>query len=117
MRIAISVAGAREEEGLQSLRNWLTMDRSIMSSSLLRLESTKESDPSEQSAAIDIISLVTASGFSAVSLGISIANWRATRIPPPTVTVQRPDGMTVTISGGDPQREQRILQQLLEGEP
>ncbi|MFF4231532.1 hypothetical protein [Streptomyces sp. NPDC001820] len=112
VRLVISVDGAIEED-LWSLHEWLTIDRLVRQSSA-ELSSAKSPPPGQQSAVVDVVSLVISSGFSAASLGVSLANWRASRPRCPAVTVERPDGMNVTISGADPEEAQRLMRQLLD---
>jgi hypothetical protein len=61
--------------------------------------------------ALDMVQLVISSGFSAASLGYTIAQWKKLNAPQLSITVER-DGMTVTVSGTDAEEIQRAVQRL-----
>ncbi|MGW7411011.1 effector-associated constant component EACC1 [Streptomyces sp. NPDC054863] len=117
MRLVISVGEGAVEGELRSLHDWLMTDRTVRRGALAELASAEPPEPGRQSSAVDILSLVLSSGFSTASLGVSIANWRATRPQHPTVTVERPDGTKVSISGAAPDVEQHLMHRLLNPEP
>ncbi|MGW7074658.1 effector-associated constant component EACC1 [Streptomyces sp. NPDC054866] len=116
MRLVISVGEGSAEDELRSLYDWLMTDRTVRRGALAELASSKPPMAGQQSSAVDILSLVLSSGFSMASLGVSLANWRVTRAQHPTVTVERPDGTKVSISGAAPEVEQQLMRQLLNPE-
>lgn len=63
---------------------------------------------------LDVLSLVLSSGFSALELLLSIAQWRASRPGAPTVVISRisPDGTTVRIEGDDLDQLTRLAREL-----
>ncbi|QSS92582.1 MULTISPECIES: effector-associated constant component EACC1 [Streptomyces] len=86
------------EEDLRSLYNWLMSDPAARRHAWPSLESSQEPPPGAQGDVIDIISLVLGSGFSAASLLVSLASWRASRSQAPRITIELPDGRSIVIS-------------------
>ncbi|WP_330285384.1 effector-associated constant component EACC1 [Streptomyces sp. NBC_00576] len=101
------------EEETRSLHDWFEADRALRRSSQIEMLSSENPVAGAQGTVLDLVSLVLGSGFSAASLGISVASWRSTRPQRPTVTLERPDGRTVTISGASASETQRMVEQLL----
>lgn len=108
------IAGATAEDEARSLLDWLILDRAIRRSARLELVSSTPSAPGQQGTGIlDVVSLVLSNGISAASLAVSIASWRATRPQAPVVTIERPDGSKVTITGTSSTDAQQLVEQLL----
>ncbi|RSN98504.1 hypothetical protein DMH26_18565 [Streptomyces sp. WAC 05379] len=55
---------------------------------------------------------MVSSGFSAASLAMSLISWRATRPQHPPVTVNRPGGLTITISGTSAEEARHLIESL-----
>ena len=87
---------------LRSLRAWLADEPAVRRHAQLRWGGAA---PGELGAGLDTLSLVLGAGFSTLQLLLAVAQWRASRPSPPTVTVTRtdPDGATVRIEATDPQ--------------
>lgn len=114
MQVRLRVSGGSAEDEARSLYDWLSLDRNVRGAGRIEMASSAPSTPGQQGAAIlDLVSLVLGNGFSAASLGVSIATWRTTRPQHPTVTVERADGSIVTITGASPHEARRVLEQLL----
>jgi hypothetical protein len=104
------------EEELRALQSWLIADRSVSRWGIANLASSQAPKPGEQSMLFDIVEISITSAFSATSLGFSIATWRSSRSTGPSVTVERPDGVKVTISDSDPENVRRLMQQFMDAE-
>ncbi|WP_223188536.1 MULTISPECIES: effector-associated constant component EACC1 [unclassified Streptomyces] len=100
------------EEELRSLHQWLLADPSARRCARPRLDSSRSLPPGAQGDVIDLVSLIVGSGFSAASLAVSLAGWRATRPQNPTVTLDRPDGGSITISASSPDEVRRFIEEL-----
>ncbi|WP_307130216.1 effector-associated constant component EACC1 [Streptomyces aurantiacus] len=103
------------ETELRSLHMWLMADPAARRHAKPALGASHPSTPGAQGDALDLVSLVVSGGFSAASLAMSLVAWRATRPLRPTVTVDRPDGLTVTISGSSPEEARRLIELLVAG--
>lgn len=114
LELWIRLAGGPAEDEARSLHDWLLLDRNIRRAGRIALTASAPTVQGAQGAGVlDLVSLVLGSGFSAASLGVSIASWRATRPQRPVVTVERADGSKVTLTGTSPHEAQRLLEQLL----
>lgn len=111
-------AGAPEPDELRSLRDSLADDPEVGGAA--------EAPPAEAQicltgpsagTVIDVISLVVGSGFSAASLGLAVANWRAGRTRPPSVTITRPDGTSITLTHHTPEEAVDMARRLLDESP
>lgn len=60
---------------------------------------------------MDILQLVLSDGFSAASLGVAIAQWRLTKSPKISVTVEH-NGATVTVEGQDADAVEEAIRRL-----
>ncbi|MGV9848016.1 effector-associated constant component EACC1 [Streptomyces sp. NPDC003442] len=105
-------SGEAEAE-LRSLAAWLGIDRAVRPSVRANLASAGPAEAGHQGNGIDILSLVLSSGFSAASLATSIATWRSTRPQRPSLTVERPDGVVIQISGHSEEEARQLLQRAL----
>ncbi|KYK14912.1 hypothetical protein AUW26_00060 [Streptomyces sp. CC71] len=106
------ISGAAEHE-LRSLSQWLSADPAVRRYVQVGLGAAGPATPGHQGEAIDILSLALSSGFSAASLAVSVAAWRATRPKPPTLVVERPDGVRVEISGQSEAEARELVQRVL----
>ncbi|WP_018568957.1 effector-associated constant component EACC1 [Streptomyces sp. PsTaAH-124] len=113
MRLGIGLRdGGTTEAELRSLHAWLLAEPAARRHARPVLDTARPSRPGAQGDAIDVISLVVSSGFSAASLALSLAAWRATRQGRPVVTVERSDGVKITISDSSPEETRRLLESL-----
>ncbi|MEU0953690.1 effector-associated constant component EACC1 [Streptomyces niveus] len=112
VQVTLRIHDDSVEDEARSLHDWFQADRALRRSSRIEMLSSKKPVAGAQGTVLDLVSLVFSSGFSAASLGISVASWRATRPQQPTVTLERPDGRTVTISGTSASETQRMVEQL-----
>lgn len=112
MQVTLRIHDDSVEDEARSLHDWFQADRALRRSSRIEMLSSKKPVAGAQGTVLDLVSLVFSSGFSAASLGISVASWRATRPQQPTVTLERPDGRTVTISGTSASETQHMVEQL-----
>jgi hypothetical protein len=118
VQLKVFGAGSTDlEEELRALQDWLIADRSVSQWGIANLACSEPPKPGEQSMLFDIVEISITSAFSATSLGFSIATWRSSRSTDPSVTVERPDGVKVTISDSDPENVRRLMRQLMDAEP
>ncbi|MEV6011261.1 hypothetical protein AB0M29_31130 [Streptomyces sp. NPDC051976] len=117
MQLTLGVSGTAAEEEARSLSEWLRADRAILRSARIELSAAHPPEQGAQGSAVDIVSLVLGSGFSAASLAVAVVQWRLTRPNRPSVTVQRPDGVKVTISDASPEEVRQLVQHLLDQQP
>ncbi|MFF3755273.1 hypothetical protein ACFYYH_33340 [Streptomyces sp. NPDC002018] len=116
MRLGVGLADEETAEGeLRSLHTWLLAEPAARRHARLVLDTARSPRAGAQGDVIDLISLVVSSGFSAASLALSLVAWRATRPGQPVVTVERPDGVRVTISDSSPDETRRLLESLTDG--
>ncbi|MEU9187102.1 hypothetical protein AB0D14_21680 [Streptomyces sp. NPDC048484] len=101
------------EAELRSLYMWLMADPAARRHAKPTLGASHPSTPGAQGDVLDLVSLVVSGGFSAASLAMSLVAWRATRPLHPSVTVDRPEGLTVTISGSSPEEARRLVELLV----
>lgn len=104
LRLSISdVHGEADVEALRSLRGWLADEPLVRQHG--KVSWSNAAPPGELGAAVDVLTLVLGTGLSALQLLLAVAQWRASRPVPPTVTITRtePDGATVRIEATDPQ--------------
>ncbi len=113
MDVTVRCVSEAAEEELCSLSAWLVADRATRRVVRSELGSALSPAPGSQGNGIDILSLVLSSGFSAGSLAVAVATWRATRPQPPTLVIERPDGTKVEITGHSPEEAERLMRRLL----
>ncbi|CAB72367.1 MULTISPECIES: effector-associated constant component EACC1 [Streptomyces] len=106
----ISVGGDSPGRDLRQLAQWLRQDTATRTEATITLQSAKPAE-GEMGTALDVIALVTQSGFSTASLVLTIYAWRRTRPSTPVVTIER-NGTRVTVDSGDPAEVARIAQAL-----
>lgn len=100
------------EAELRSLHMWLMADPAARRHAKPTLGASQALAPGAQGGALDLVSLMVSSGFSAASLAMSVVSWRATRPQRPSVTVNRPDGLTITISDSSAEEARRLIESL-----
>ncbi|MFD5780370.1 hypothetical protein [Streptomyces sp. NPDC126933] len=103
------------EGELRSLHAWLLAEPAARRHARPVLDTARSPRAGAQGDTIDLISLVVSSGFSAASLALSMAAWRTTRPGQPVITVERPDGVRVTIADSSPEEMRRLLESLTGG--
>lgn len=109
MRLRLSIpgdddgGGEPDVEALRSLRGWLAEEPMVRRYG--EVHWSNAAPPGELGAAIDVLTLVIGTGMSTLQLLLAVAQWRASRPVPPTVTITRtePGGATVRIEATDPQ--------------
>jgi hypothetical protein len=111
--LVLGITGEDQESHLRSLYQWLLSDRSVRRDINVTLGSSMPPSPGSQGTVVDIISLVLGSTFNAGSLAFSLAAWRESRSDRPVVTVERPDGVKISITQNSSTEVQRILSELL----
>ncbi|AJE85450.1 MULTISPECIES: effector-associated constant component EACC1 [Streptomyces] len=111
MRVRLRVLpGKGAEEELRSLHAWLLDDSGARRFADLQWEAVPAEPADSMGPVLDTLSLVIGSGFSAASLALSLAQWRAQRGPArPSVTVERPDGSRITFHGTATEETARLL--------
>ena len=107
MRVRLT---ASQESELQSLHRWLLEDPEARRFAGVRLEPAPPT-PGTMGTGLDVLTLVLGSGFSAASLGVTIAQWRGAlgHVPGRTVTLERPDGSRLTIEGATREDTESVL--------
>ncbi|MFC9529032.1 hypothetical protein ACFT38_00535 [Streptomyces sp. NPDC056975] len=109
---------AAEEKDLRSLHAWLLTDSQARRFADVRWDTAKQNPVGGMGPLLDVVSLVIGTGFSASSLAVSIAQWRGTRgANAPSVTVERPDGVRVSISDASADEAERLLRNALGNRP
>jgi len=114
MQLMLAVGGSANQEQLQSLRDWLLADRAVRQYANAELGESQPAVAGRQGPAFDVVSLAISSGFSASSLGVAIASWRASRPDQPAVTIERSNGAKITFSGSLTEEDQQLLLALLD---
>ena len=110
MTINIRMQGDSADEELQSLYKWLLDEAEIRQAATLELVA-KESKSGEMGAALDAISLVTASAIGLPGMVDVIRNWSRTRGRKPQITVQRGE-LKVTFTDIDSEAAIKILKKI-----
>lgn len=113
MHITVQCSSEGAEGGLRSLTQWLAADPGVRRHVEVTPGSAAPARPGQQGDLVDLVSLVLGSGFSAASLALSVANWRATRPQPPTLVVERADGVKVQITGHSSQDTEEMIRRVL----
>lgn len=114
MHITVRCTSEQAEGELRSLTQWLTADPGVRRHVRAAPASAAPARPGQQGDVVDLVSLVLGSGFSAASLALSVANWRATRPQPPTLVVERADGVKVQITGHSSQDAEEMVRRVLD---
>ncbi|MFJ6834892.1 hypothetical protein [Streptomyces sp. NPDC091209] len=102
------------EAELRSLHMWLMADPVARRHAKPALGASCPLPSGAQGGTVDLVSLVVGSGFNAASLAMSLVAWRATRPQRPTVTVDRADGLTITISDSSAEEALRLIELLVD---
>lgn len=113
MEITVQCSSDGAEGELRSLEQWLNADPGVRRHVQAVPGKAGPAVPGQQGDVIDIVSLLLSGGFSAASLAVSIASWRATRPQPPTLIVERPDGVKVEIAGHSSAEAEEIMRRVL----
>ncbi|MFB8237513.1 hypothetical protein ACFC58_13275 [Kitasatospora purpeofusca] len=106
----ILVEGDSPGRDLRQLVQWLRQDTAIRTGATITLQAAPTAE-GEMGAALDVITLVAQTGFSAANLALAISSWRRTRPSTPVVTIER-DGVRVTVDSGDLVEVARLLRAL-----
>ncbi|MER6188114.1 hypothetical protein [Streptomyces sp. NPDC001652] len=101
---------ADDDGGCAALADWLREDPQVVKASRVETESAPLK-PGELGVLLDVIQLVTSTGFSLASLVVAIRQWRSVR-PGPAVTIERDGGRPVTVTGASAEELQRIVEAL-----
>ncbi|MFI8100838.1 hypothetical protein [Streptomyces sp. NPDC086023] len=115
MRISIDNHGDDQSDGasedeLRSLHQWLLDNPEIRRQAGIELGG--EPGPAgSMGGPLEYVQLVMDSGFGLANLALAVVTWRSTRPRPPAVTFER-DGVTVTLTGEDPEAAARLLEAL-----
>ncbi|MFD8110106.1 MULTISPECIES: effector-associated constant component EACC1 [Streptomyces griseus group] len=104
------------EEELRSLYTWLLSEPELRRHARLSLASSRAPEPGAQGDMIDVLSLVLGTSLNTGALALSIATWRSTRPRQITVTLERSDGRSVTVTATSPQEAQRAVESLLDND-
>jgi hypothetical protein len=111
MQLRLSVDGDRPNEEISTLYRMLLADERIRRHASVTVEAGGQR-PGELGTALQVIQLVTNGGFQIAGLALSYAAWRATRIRPAKVTIERDDGLRITVSDASPDTIQKIIDTL-----
>ncbi|MFE7463867.1 hypothetical protein ACFU6R_07160 [Streptomyces sp. NPDC057499] len=119
MKITIQCGGdsSGAEEEIRSLGQWLEADSVVRRHVQVVPGTARPAVPGQQGDLLDLITLVVSSGFSAASLAVSIASWRAGRPGPSPTLVLEVEGERTEIPGDASGEEAEArARRLLEGE-
>jgi hypothetical protein len=106
----ISVGGNSPGRDVRQLTQWLRQDTTTRTGATITLQPAHPAE-GQMGTALDVIALVTQSGFSTASLALTICAWRRTRPSTPAVTIER-NGVRVTVDSDDPAEVARIVRAL-----
>ncbi|MFD9477155.1 hypothetical protein [Streptomyces nojiriensis] len=98
---------------LHQLAQWLRQNTAIRTGAAITLRPAPTAE-GEMGAALDVIALITETGFSIANLVLVISTWRRTRPSAPAVVIER-GGVRVTVDSDD-QAEITRLVRMLESE-
>jgi hypothetical protein len=101
------MTGPAAEQELRSLCEWLRHEPDVVRHARISLGSA-EPRPGEMGVALEVIQLVTDSGFQALNLALAYAAWRGTRPSRPQVTIER-SGTKITLDEADPDAVNKIV--------
>lgn len=107
MEIRVSLAGGDEEE-LRSLYAWLREEPDVRHHALIDLESPSPRPGEMGTGVVDVIKLITDTGFQGLNLALAWQAWRASRRSTAKVVVEL-DGDKTVISGDDPDAVRSIV--------
>lgn len=110
MPICIKFDGSDSEQELRSLRGWLTNDPEVRRYAKIRLGGAPIQD-GEMGSALEVIELITNSGFQALTFALAYVSWRSTRPAKPSVTIEH-NGTKIVLSDGDPETVEKIVRML-----
>jgi hypothetical protein len=102
------------DSDIHSLYHWLSSDRDLARSVEV---ATPTGTDREAMGAIDTIAAVSSSAIGAAQLALAVVAWRGTRPAGPRMTISRPDGHQLTITGGDAATVETITQFFAGGTP
>ncbi|WP_439676778.1 effector-associated constant component EACC1 [Embleya sp. MST-111070] len=106
MRVELQVSGGENE--LRSLYAWLGRDPGLRGTARTSLSGREPSRLDEMGSVLDVIQLITDSGWSAASLAVAVAAWRGTRPRSPQITVRR-GASEITLTDMSEAEVQRLL--------
>ncbi|MBB5775044.1 effector-associated constant component EACC1 [Nonomuraea jabiensis] len=110
MSICIQFDGRGSEQELRSLREWLIDDPEMRRHAKIRLGGAPVED-GEMGSALEVIELITNSGFQAITFALAYVSWRSTRPAKPSATIEH-NGMKIVLSDGDPETVEKIVRML-----
>ncbi|MFE9142467.1 effector-associated constant component EACC1 [Streptomyces tubercidicus] len=93
-----------------SLHQWLLDEPDARKHAEVRLVGAEPVE-GELGFVLDLVQLVVGSGFSAASLGYTVAQWKKMNAPQISVSFER-DGRVMTVSGTDADEIERVVRQL-----
>ncbi|MFF9346623.1 hypothetical protein [Streptomyces sp. NPDC014734] len=102
--------GDSQGRDLCQLAQWLRQDTTIRTGATITLQPAPPT-AGEMGTALDVIALITQTGFSAASLALAISAWRRTRPSTPVVTIER-NGVRMTVDSGEPAEVARLVRAL-----
>ncbi len=104
----ILVGGESPGLELRRLAQWVRQDSAIRTGATIELKSAPTVD-GEMGSGLELISLITQTGFSAANLLLAVSSWRRSRPSAPVVTIER-GGTRVILESGDSADVERIAE-------
>jgi hypothetical protein len=109
------MSGEDAEQELRSLYSWLRDEPDVRRHAQLSVVAGRPR-PGDMGAALEVIKLVTDSGFQLLNLALAYAAWRGTRTAAPKITIER-DNATITLSDVAADDVAKIIRSLESGQP
>ncbi|MFI9836321.1 hypothetical protein ACIHFD_04770 [Nonomuraea sp. NPDC051941] len=110
MSICIRFDGSGSEQELRSLRGWLMDDPEVRRHTKIRLGGAPVED-GEMGSALEVIELITNSGFQVLTFALAYVSWRSTRPAKPSITIEY-NGAKIVLEEGDPETVEKIVRML-----
>ncbi|MFI0976161.1 hypothetical protein ACH4SP_03925 [Streptomyces sp. NPDC021093] len=106
----IFVDGDSPGRDLRQLAQWLRQDTTVRTGATIALRPAPPAE-GEMGTTLDVITLITQTGFSTAGLAVAVSAWRRTRSSTPVVVIER-NGVRVTVDSGDPADITRLIRAL-----